>query len=226
MLASGKVNLDTARGDNVTGDAFLGMEYSGRDRNGRRVMGGVTGQSIASFLVADPDMQWEIPEAWTMEDAATVPVAYSTAYYALIVRGAMKPGESVLIHSGSGGVGQAAIAIALSMGCTVFTTVGSQEKKDFLKRRFPELQDRNFSNTRDLSFEEHVMCETEGRGVNLVLNSLAGDKLLASVRCLATHGRFLEIGKFDLFEDKSLGLSVFLQDVSFHGVMLDSLLER
>ncbi|XP_049273338.1 fatty acid synthase-like [Rhipicephalus sanguineus] len=224
MLASGKVNLDTARGDNVTGEAFLGMEYSGRDWNGRRVMGGIKGQSIGTFLVADPDMTWEIPELWTMEEAATVPVAYSTAYYALIVRGAMKPGESVLIHSGSGGVGQAAIAIALSMGCTVFTTVGSQEKKDFLKRRFPALQERNFSNTRDLSFEEHVMCETEGRGVNLVLNSLAGDKLLASVRCLAKHGRFLEIGKFDLFEDKNLGMSVFLQDVSFHGVMLDCLL--
>ncbi|KAL3221900.1 hypothetical protein MRX96_029108 [Rhipicephalus microplus] len=224
MLATGKVNLDTARGDNVSEEAFLGMEYSGRDWNGRRVMGGIAGRSIGTFVIGDPDITWEIPEAWTMEEAATVPVAYSTAYYALIVRGAMKPGESILIHSGSGGVGQAAIAIALSMGCTVFTTVGSPEKKEFLKKRFPELQDRNFSNTRDTSFEEHVMCETEGRGVNLVLNSLVGDKLLASVRCLAKHGRFLEIGKFDLFEDKSLGLSVFLQDVSFHGVMLDSLL--
>ncbi|XP_075725717.1 fatty acid synthase isoform X2 [Rhipicephalus microplus] len=226
MLATGKVNLDTARGDNVTGDAFLGMEYSGRDRNGRRVMGGVKGQSIASFVVADPDMMWEIPAAWTMEQAATVPVAYSTAYYALIVRGAMKPAESVLIHSGSGGVGQAAIAIALSMGCTVFTTVGSQDKREFLRKRFPTLQNRHISNTRDLSFEQHVMRETEGRGVDLVLNSLAGDKLLASVRCLATRGRFLEIGKFDLFEDKNLGMSLFLQDVSFHGVMLDSLLNH
>lgn len=60
----------------------------------------------------------------TLEEAASVPVVYATAYYALVVRGGMKKGESILIHSGSGGVGQAAIAIALSMGCRVFATVG------------------------------------------------------------------------------------------------------
>ncbi|KAH7938660.1 hypothetical protein HPB51_028823 [Rhipicephalus microplus] len=110
-------------------------------------------------------MMWEIPAAWTMEEAAAVPVAYSsTVYYALIVRGAMKPAESVLIHSGCGGVRQAAIAIALSMGCTLFTTVGSQDKREFLRKRFPTLQDRHISNTRDLSFEQHVTRETEGRG--------------------------------------------------------------
>ncbi|XP_075558776.1 fatty acid synthase-like isoform X2 [Dermacentor variabilis] len=224
MLASGKVNMDTARGDSVAEEAFIGIEYSGRDWNGRRVMGMVEGKSIATALAANPTMMWEIPESWTMEEAATVPVAYSTAYYALVVRGDMQPGESLLIHSGSGGVGQAAIRIALSMGCTVFTTVGSHEKREFLKRRFPALQDRNIANSRDLSFAEHIMRETKGRGVDLVLNSLAEEKLQASVRCLAKHGRFVEIGKFDLFENNKLGMSVFLQDVSFHGVMLDSLL--
>ncbi|XP_075559945.1 fatty acid synthase-like [Dermacentor variabilis] len=224
MLASGKVNMDTSSGDNVAEEAFIGMEYSGRDWNGRRIMGMVEGKSIATVLAADRTMMWEIPESWTMEEAATVPVAYSTAYYALVVRADIHPGESLLIHSGSGGVGQAAIRIALSMGCTVFTTVGSHEKREFLKRRFPVLQERNFANSRDLSFAEHIMCETKGRGVDLVLNSLAEEKLQASVSCLAKHGRFVEIGKFDLFENNNLGMSVFLQDVSFHGVMLDSLL--
>ncbi|KAL1485897.1 hypothetical protein MTO96_047180, partial [Rhipicephalus appendiculatus] len=211
-------------GDNVAGFADLGMEYSGRDWNGRRVMGMVKGRSISTVLFADPDMMWEIPDCWTMEEAATVPLAYSTAYYALVIRAGIQPGESLLIHSGSGGVGQSAISIALSMGCTVFTTVGSQEKREFLKQRFPVLQDHNFANSRDLSFEEHVMRETQGRGVDLVLNSLSDEKLQASVRCLATHGRFVEIGKFDLFENKNLGMSIFLEDVNFHGVMLDSLL--
>ncbi|XP_065297860.1 fatty acid synthase-like [Dermacentor albipictus] len=224
MLASGKVNMDTARGDNVAEEAFLGMEYSGRDWNGRRVMGMVLGKGIATALAADPVMMWTIPESWTMEEAATVPVVYSTAYYALVIRADIRPGQSLLVHSGSGGVGQAAISIALSMGCTVFTTVGSEEKREFLKRRFPVLEDRNFANSRDLSFEEHIMSETKGRGVDLVLNSLSEEKLQASVRCLATHGRFVEIGKFDLFENNNLGMSVFLQDTNFHGVMLDSLL--
>ncbi|KAL1449394.1 hypothetical protein MTO96_043986, partial [Rhipicephalus appendiculatus] len=72
-------------------------------------------------------------------------------------------GESVLIHSGSGGVGQAAISIALSMGCTVFTTVGSEEKREFLLRRYPQLEKRSVANSRDLSFEKHVLQETKGK---------------------------------------------------------------
>ncbi|XP_037286488.2 fatty acid synthase [Rhipicephalus microplus] len=223
MLASGKLNLDSSRGDNVIGEAFLGMEYSGRDWNGRRVMGIVKGQSIASVLTVDPALTWDIPESWSMEEAATVPMAYSTAYYALILRAGMQTGESVLIHNGSGGVGQAAISIALSMGCEIFTTVGTNDKREFIKLRFPALKDKNIANSRDLSFEEHVMNETDGHGVNLVLNSLSDEKLQASLRCLATHGRFVEIGKLDLFENNDLGMSVFLQNVNFHGVMLDSL---
>src|SRR6266511_2833480 len=108
-----------------------------------------------------------------MEEAATVPVAYATAYYSLIVRGNLKPQESVLIHSGSGGVGQAAIAIALSLNCRVFTTVGSDEKRQFLKSQFSKLDDSCFANSRDTSFERHILKETNGRGVNVILNSLA-----------------------------------------------------
>ncbi|NEU33077.1 zinc-binding dehydrogenase, partial [bacterium LRH843] len=114
------------------------------------------------------------------------------AYYALVVRGRMKPGESLLVHAGTGGVGQAAIAIALHMGCTVYTTVGSKEKRDFLKKTFPQLTDANIANSRDTSFEQHIMKQTKGRGVDLVLNSLAHEMLQASVRCLAKDGRFLE----------------------------------
>ncbi|KAL3222927.1 hypothetical protein MRX96_049905, partial [Rhipicephalus microplus] len=223
MIATGKVNDDGSIVD-VTGQGtFLGTEFSGRDQDGRRVMGCLGGKCIATRVAADPFALWEVPDSWTLEEAATVPVAYSTAYYALIVRGTMQSGESVLIHSGSGGVGQAAISVALSMGCTVFTTVSSEKKRNFLKCRFPQLEDRHFANSRDRSFEEHIKVQTRGRGVDLVLNSLAEDKLQASVRCLAPHGRFLEIGKFDLFEDNNLGMSVFLQNVTFHGVMTDSL---
>ncbi|CAN8007230.1 unnamed protein product, partial [Ixodes pacificus] len=223
MLATGKLPPDALPDNLATSDCVLGLEFSGRDPSGRRVMGSVAAEGMATAVAADPGFLWEVPADWSLEDAATVPVAYSTAYYALLVRGAMRPGEALLVHSGSGGVGQAAISIALSMGCTVFTTVGSQEKREFLKRRFSQLQDRNFANSRDLSFEEHILRETEGRGVDLVLNSLAEEKLQASVRCLATHGRFLEIGKFDLSQNNALGMAVFLKNVSFHGILLDAL---
>lgn len=147
------------------------------------------------------------------------------SYYALVVRGRMRPGESVLIHAGSGGVGQASIAIALHMGCTVFTTVGSQAKRDFLKKTFPQLTDDNIGNSRDTSFEQLVLTQTDGRGVDLVLNSLAAHQLQASVRCLAIGGRFLEIGKVDLSNNSPLGMSVFLKNTTFHGILLDALFD-
>ncbi|EEC14647.1 fatty acid synthase, putative [Ixodes scapularis] len=89
----------------------------------------------------------------------------------------------------------------------------SQKELEFLKRRFPQLQHRNFASSQDLSFIEHILRATEGRGVDLVLNSLAEEKLLASVRCLTTHGRFLEIGKFDLSRNNGVGMATPVVDI-------------
>ena len=206
MLATGKLPPDALPGDMALQDCILGLEFAGRDQTGKRVMGMVAAKGLATTIVVDdPEFLWPIPDQWTMEEASTVPVVYSTAYYALVVRGGLEEGESVLIHSGSGGVGQAAISIALSMGCEVYTTVGSHEKREYLKKQFPQLTDKNFANSRDTSFEQHVLRQTGGRGVDVVLNSLSEEKLQASVRCLAQHGRFLEIGKYDLSQNNPLG---------------------
>lgn len=225
MLMSGKLGVDALPGDLPTQDCILGLEFAGRDSAGRRVMAMVPAKSLATTCTAYRNMMWSIPDDWTMEQASTVPCVYSTVYYALVVRGRMKRGEAILIHAGSGGVGQAAISVALSAGLTVFTTVGSKEKRDFLKRTFPQLQDRHIGNSRDCSFEQMVMRETQGRGVDLVLNSLSDEKLQASVRCLGLNGRFLEIGKFDLSNNSPLGMSVFLKNTSFHGILVDSIME-
>ena len=224
MLATGKLPPDALPGDMALQDCILGLEFSGRDKKGQRIMGMVPSKGLATTcIVSDPEFTWPVPDNWTLEEAATVPVVYSTAYYALVVRGGLQPGESVLIHSGSGGVGQAAISICLSMGCQVFTSVGSQQKREFLKKEFPQLKDANIANSRDTSFEQHVLRETRGRGVDVVLNSLSDEKLQASVRCLAQHGRFLEIGKYDLSQNNPLGMSAFLKNIGFHGILLDSL---
>lgn len=130
-----------------------------------------------------------------------------------------------MIHAGTGGIGQAAITLALYEGCEVFTTVGTPEKRKFIKERFPQIQDDHIGNSRDTSFEQMIMRMTKGRGVDMVLNSLAEEKLQASVRCLAHGGRFLEIGKFDLAANNPLGLQAFLKEISFHGVMVDSLFD-
>ena len=216
MLATGKLPPDALPGDMALQDCILGLEFAGRDQNGKRVMGMVAAKGLATTVVVDdPEFLWLIPDQWSMEEASTVPVVYSTAYYALVVRGGLEEGESVLIHSGSGGVGQAAISIALSMGCEVYTTVGSQEKKEYLKKEFPQLTDKNFANSRDTSFEQHILRQTSGRGVDVVLNSLSEEKLQASVRCLAQHGRFLEIGKYDLSQNNPLGQSSIQSIITF-----------
>ena len=188
-------------------DCILGLEFAGRDENGNRVMGMVPSKGLATTIVMDDmDFVWPVPQHWSMEEACTVPVVYATAYYALLIRGKLRPRESVLIHSGSGGVGQAAIAICLAMECQLYITCGSTAKREFLIKEFsPKLSDKNFWTSRDTTFEEFVKRNTNGRGVDLVLNSLSEDKLQASLRCLATSGRFLEIGKYDLSQNNVLG---------------------
>lgn len=178
---------------------------------------------MANIIVPDRNLCWYIPDNWSLEDAATVPCVYSTAYYALYLSGKMKKGDKVLIHSGTGGVGQAAINLALHEGCEVFTTVGTSEKRRFIREMFPSISDDHIGSSRDTTFEQMILKHTNSAGVDIVLNSLAEEKLQASVRCLAKGGRFLEIGKYDLVSNNPLGMMIFLKEISFHGILLDNM---
>ncbi|XP_043250638.1 fatty acid synthase-like [Colletes gigas] len=224
MLATGKLMPESITKVRELKDCLIGYEFSGIDTNGHRVMGFTKSRAVSNFVVPSYYTLWSVPDEWSLEDAATVPCAYFTVIYAFYVFGKLKRGEKVLIHAGSGGVGQAAINIALAEDCEVFTTVGTPEKRQFIKEMFPSIDDDHIGNSRDTSFEQLVMKQTNGEGVDVVLNSLSEDKLQASIRCLGYRGRFLEIGKFDLSLNKKLGMEVFLKEVSFHGVMLDSLI--
>lgn len=221
MLATGKLIPENFRQKREMTECFLGFEFSGIDTSGRRVMGFAENMCIANLLVPQTVNTWTIPEEWSLEDAATIPSAYITVFYAFYNYGRIKKGEKVLIHAGSGGVGQAAINIALFEGCEVFTTVGTPEKRKFIRETFPSIPDDHIGNSRDTSFEQMVMRQTNGVGVDIVLNSLAEDKFQASVRCLKYRGRFLEIGKFDIAANNQLGLEIFAKEVSFHSVLLD-----
>ncbi len=128
-----------------------------------------------------------------------------------------------MIHAGTGGVGLAAIRVAFAYGLEVFTTVSTEEKKKYLLEEFPQLKAENIGNSRDTSFETMIKTRTKGRGVDYVLNSLAEEKLLASLRCLGKGGKFLEIGKFDMANDTKIGMSHFLKELSFHSIMVDKL---
>ena len=192
-----------------------GFEFSGWDLRGNRVMGIGAAGLIATAGWAE--LVWPVPTSWTLEEAATVPVAYSTVYYAFYVKARLKlhPGQSILIHSGAGGTGLAAISVARAHGCRVFTTVGTEGKKEFLMRSFPEIKDEYIGNSRDASFKDQFLQVTNGRGVDIVLNSLEGEKLLASIGCLARNGIFLDISVKDALNNTALGMRPFLRNIEF-----------
>lgn len=133
-----------------------------------------------------------------------------TVYLAFFVTSKIEKGKSILIHAGTGGVGLAAIQVALSYGLTVYTTVGSSEKMKYLLDTFPQIDKKNIGNSRDTTFEKMIRVSTKGNGVDYVLNSLSEDKLQASIRCLAKNGTFLEIGKYDIMNRVSRDLIAYL----------------
>ncbi|KAL6895004.1 polyketide synthase [Trichoderma evansii] len=155
-----------------------------------------------------------IPDSMSLEAAASVPIIFGTAYHALIKLADLQEGESVLIHSAAGGVGLAAIAIAQYLKADIFVTVGSEEKREFLAKQYGIPRNRMFS-SRDISFAEDVMRATGGRGVDVLLNSLAGPLLQASWDCVAKLGRFIELGKQDSQGNKSLGMRNFSNSTSY-----------
>ncbi|KAL2715950.1 fatty acid synthase-like [Vespula squamosa] len=225
MFSTGRISANIESRNRKDIDFLIGFEYSGISISGRKVMGFNSNRCLSNFCQLDKTFSWTVPENWSLEDAATVPCIYCTCIGALYINGEMQKGDKILIHAGSGGIGQAAINLALREGCEVFTTVGTPEKRKFIKETFPSIDDNHIGNSRDTSFEKMILQRTNGAGVDIVLNSLAEDKLQASLRCLAHKGRFLEIGKFDLNANNQLSYRIFMKNISFHAVMLDKVIE-
>ncbi|OJJ49991.1 hypothetical protein ASPZODRAFT_109969 [Penicilliopsis zonata CBS 506.65] len=168
---------------------------------------------VSSALVAS------IPETMEFEYAASIPVIYLTAYHSLVKVARLKQEESVLIHAAAGGVGQAAINLAQHIGAEIYASVGSEAKGKFLQDTYKIPADHILS-SRDTSFEESIMAMTNGRGVDVILNSLSGPLLQASWNCIAPLGRFVEIGKVDIQRNRHLAMANFERSVSFSAVDL------
>ncbi|KAF1993246.1 putative polyketide synthase [Amniculicola lignicola CBS 123094] len=160
-----------------------------------------------------------IPDHMSFETAASIPMVFVTAYYGLFEKASLEKGETVLVHAASGGVGQAAIILAKSVGAEIFVTVGSTEKRKFIRETYG-IPDSHIFNSRDTSFAVDVMAATNGRGVDVLLNSLAGEMLQESLNVMATLGRFVEIGKRDIQSNKRLEMENFGRAISFMAVDL------
>jgi len=206
------------------GDDFSGVvERVGSNvqdlQPGDRVVG-LAPYCFRSHVTVDRQMVFKQPAEMTFEQAATLPTVYLTAHYAINHLARMEPGEKILIHAGSGGVGQAAIQIAKQIGLEIFATAGTPEKRQMLKDiGVPHVMD-----SRTLDFADQIMEITGGAGVDAVLNSLAGEFIPKSLSVLAPFGRFLEIGKIDIYGNSKLGLAALKENISYHVIDLGQLI--
>lgn len=209
-------------------DSVLGLECSGivtksgsnvsSLKPGDRVMAFTEG-SFATKVRAPAAIVQPIPEGMGFDIAASIPLIYSTAYYSLFDAARLQAGERILIHAAAGGVGQAAIVLAQHLHAEIFVTVGSEEKKTLLMRAYGIREDHIF-NSRNLDFAKGIMRMTDGKGVDVVLNSLAGEALRQTWNCIAMFGRFIEIGKKDIVGNTGLDMAPFMRNVSFISVNL------
>nr|QDA77044.1 polyketide synthase [Jahnella sp. MSr9139] len=161
---------------------------------GDRVMG-LFRAAFGPLAVADHRLVTRMPAGWSFIKAAAVPVVFLTAYYGLVDLGQLQPGERLLVHAASGGVGMAAVQLARHLGAEVFGTA-SPSKWDVL--RDLGFDDDHLASSRTVDFEQHFLRSTGGRGMDVVLDSLAREFVDASLRLLPRGGRFIEMGKTDV----------------------------
>ncbi|MBT2291740.1 amino acid adenylation domain-containing protein [Paenibacillus albidus] len=176
----------------------------------------IAGASLGKYARVAAGSVVRKPSRISFAEAATVPIAFMTAYYALVVRGQLSMGEKVLIHTATGGVGLAAVQIAKWIGAEIYATAGTEEKRAYLR----SLGITQVYSSRDLGFADQIR-ESAG-AVDVVLNSLTGAAVEKGLSLLAPHGRFLEMGVKDIMENSNLEMRMFEKGISLSAISMDS----
>ncbi len=187
-------------------------------REGDEVLA-LTSDSLSAIAAASAVTVAKKPAAMTFQEAASIPTVFLTVYYSLQVLARLAQGERLLVHSAAGGVGLTALQHARWREAEVFATVGTQEKRDLLRSMGVE----HIMNSRSLDFADEILEMTGGEGVDVVLNSLAGEAIPRGIGLLRPLGRFIELGKRDIYEDKKIGLRPFHKGLSFFAIELSPL---
>ncbi len=209
--------------------ATLGLECSGViTRVGANVRNFAVGEEViamasscfSSHVVASMHSVIRKPAGWSFEASATIPTAFFTIYYSLHHMARLKAGERILIHGAAGGVGLAAIQYARYCGAEIFATAGTPEKRKFLEL----LGVDHVLSSRTLEFADQIMSITANQGVDVVLNSLAGEAMARNFSVIRPFGRFIELGKRDFYENTRMDLKPFRNNISYFGVDADQLL--
>lgn len=215
--------------ENGFAGATLGLEFSGTvSRVGTNVLDYQPGDKVmgfgpacfASHIITTKDAVAPMPAHWSFAQAASIPTVFFTVYYALKHLANLQSGEKILIHGAAGGVGIAAIQIAKSLGAEIYATAGNDEKRDFVQL----LGADHVLDSRSLAFAEDILLLTDGEGIDVILNSLAGEAITRNLHVLKPFGRFLELGKRDFYENTHIGLRPFKDNISYFGIDADQLL--
>jgi acyl transferase domain-containing protein/NADPH:quinone reductase-like Zn-dependent oxidoreductase/acyl carrier protein len=207
----------------------LGLEFAGTVsavgtgvsgyQPGDRVLG-FGPASFAAQVVTSASAVAHLPTQIDFAAAATIPSTFFTAYYALHQLAQLEAGETVLIHGAAGGVGIAAIQIAKWKGARIIATAGAHAKHAFLR----QLGVTDILDSRSLQFADQVLALTNGQGVDVVLNSLAGEAVNRNLKILKPFGRFLELGKRDFYDNSKIGLRPFRNNISYFGIDADQMM--
>ena len=214
--------------ENGFSGATLGLECAGRVvRVGSAVRNlkvddrilAFAGSAFATHVTIKGSQAVKLPPNLSCEAAATIPVAFFTAYYSLITQARLSRREWVLIHGGAGAVGMAAVQIAQSRGARIIISAGSPAKRNLMRA----LGVDHVLDSRSTTFVDDVRKITDG-GVDVVLNSLAGEAMERSISCLRPFGRFIELGKRDYVTNTHIGLRPFRRNLSYFGVDVDQVI--
>ncbi|PNP48840.1 hypothetical protein THARTR1_10285 [Trichoderma harzianum] len=225
LIASGRLEGITQMQNDCSGVVVeVGANMTDKYKPGDKVCA-LYSRSYTNYPIVHGDCCHLIPESMSFEAAASLPIVWTTVYYSIIDQGRLKKGESILIHSAAGAVGQAAIMLAKYIGADIFATVGSDVKKQFLVDNFGIPEDHIFS-SRTVEFHQGIMNITNGGGVDVVLNSLGEEMFRESCNTIAPFGRFVEIGRKDLMDDALMPMEFLLKNITFAYVDLALVIEK
>lgn len=220
------VLLACERDSSADGDTPLGMDFAGvvtavgsgvtTHRSGDHVGGFSTNGCWATFVTCDARLVAPLPPGLTEVHAAAVSTPHAIAWYGLRDQARITTGDRVLIHSATGSVGRAAIAIARAAGAEIFATAGSAERRELLR----DMGIKHIYDSHGTDFADQIRRDTDGDGVDIVLNSLTGTAQRAGFEVLSVGGRFVEIGQRDVYANTRRGQFPFHRNLAFHHVDL------
>ncbi|XP_041972223.1 fatty acid synthase-like [Aricia agestis] len=202
------------------------IDFSGTTKSGTAVMGLVHGDAISSQVHAHPDLLLPIPEHWTLEDAATVPLAYIMAFYILFIKVRVNSKHTICVQAAAGALGQAVISVALAHGCHVFATVSSNSKKQFLKKLFPKLKDDHIiDHSRDINFVFNILRATNGKGCDLLVSCAKDELKNFSFRCLGSYGIMMDTSVVPNRENYNFGMDYLSLDRVYYPIDLSTIFQ-